>query len=981
MILGSSSRRIPHKISSKAHLEVCFPGLSIPSFSVMVDLRKSPSDPRNYLYSRLPNGLQCLVISDPETDISAGALCVASGSLKDPAEVPGLAHFLEHMLFLGTEKYPSESTYHAFLKEHAGMSNAYTGHEETNYFFSVAKEELEQALDIFAQFFISPLFNESCVAREMRAVDSEHAKNLKSDNWRVHQLLCSLANPTHPFNHFATGSLSTLQQPGIRQKLIQLYRENYSAERMAMVLVGKEETATLMKWCTERLSLVPNYPQKQPILSLNLPYLPHQMATLTKVVSVMDRKEIEIYWQLPGIHRLYESKPHLYLSHLLGHEGSNSLLSFLKAEGLALDLSVSADSYSYRDYCLFALSIDATRKGMADYEAILEALFAYLAMLREKGVVEWVFREIQQIAEAKYRFQSRSNPMNYASKLASSLQKYPAQDLLPALYLVPHYRPDLIRKLLNLLNPLNMKVFLISNTYKAECQNREQWYGTENSTVSLSEELKKRLFRPNCSHSTLKLDLPLANCFVPTVFEVLPPGSESVPVLVHKSDLALIYHKQSDIFCKDTVMAFVQLICGDEEYYNSPKGYICGVMWRKLCMERSREISYLAHQAGLKLSISNTALGLAVSVTGFSQHFASFLLAIFSQIANMRVTSTDFQFLQNSLLDTRISLENRFLSQPYEQALAASADLQSANLHYSAEELLKAVREVGVEDVGRFAEVWLREVSSEWLVVGNINAQKATEMGLNCVNMLRTNRGTKAFNRVPKELPIHIPPNSPLILENLLSDPSNQNNCNLSIWQLGPETPSSLSALFIIDSLLKEPCFSTLRTKKQLGYIVFSGARNRRHMVSFNILVQSHVAAPMAISSHITEFIETMRPIIAEMTTEMFEKHQKSVYAAVKKADVSLEEEFGRYMSEMVVREYQFNRKESMSEAISSTTKEGVKSLFEDLFFRSPRRVDIQYVSSNMQSTQKDLGERQPHRRFTSMAVVKAALAATFPRL
>lgn len=948
----------------------------------MVEIRKSPSDPRNYLYSRLPNGLQCLVISDPEADISAGALCVASGSLKDPVEVPGLAHFLEHMLFLGTQKYPQESTYHAFLKEHAGMSNAYTGHEETNYFFSVSKEKLEQALDIFAQFFISPLFTESCVEREMRAVDSEHAKNLKSDNWRVHQLLCSLASPTHPFNHFATGSLATLQLPDIRQRLIQFYRENYSAGRMVLVLVGREDEKTLMRWCTERLSLVPNYPEEQRISRLSMPFLPDQMGTLTKVVSVMDRKEIEIYWQLPGVYRHYESKPLLYLSHLLGHEGANSILSFLKAEGLALSLSTSADSYNYRDYCLFSLSIDATEKGMSHYELILEVIYAYIAMIRSKGIAEWIFQEMQQIAAAHFRFKSKSSPLTYAYKLASSLHKYPAQDLMSALYLLQRYQPDLIRECLNSLNPLNMQVFLISNSYQAECNSREKWYGTAYATNPLSAELLGKLLHPNVQHPTLVLDIPPVNRFVPTVFEVLPPGTQTTPVSVYKSDIAVIYHKQSDIFVKDTVMAYIHIICGNGGYHNSPKGYICGVMWRKLLEEKTRELSYMASQAGLRLSLSSTVYGLGVVVSGFSQHFGAYLLAIFTYAATILIAQKDYQFLNNSLQDTKRSLQNRLLAQPYEQALAASADLLSANMHYTAEELYKAAREVSVEDIREFSLQWLKNIRCEWLFVGNISGDKAVDMSLKCIDILRTHRDITALHIVPTALPTIIPPQSCLCtLETDLSDPSNRNSCTLSLWQQGLETPLSHAALLLIDSILKEPCFSTLRTQKQLGYIVFSAARNKRKVMGFSILVQSHVAAPMALSDHISKFIEGMRPLIADISEEMVTKHQRSVLAILRKKDVSLEEEFSRYMGEMVTRQYQFDRKESTSQAVSQVTRSAVKTLFEDMFFQSPRRVDIQYVSSNMRSKQQALCSDQSCRRFTSISALKAALSTTLPRL
>lgn len=70
-----------------------------------------------------------------------------SGSLSDPPNISGLAHFCEHMLFLGTEKYPKENEYSQFLSEHAGSSNAFTSGEHTNYYFDVSHEHLQGALD------------------------------------------------------------------------------------------------------------------------------------------------------------------------------------------------------------------------------------------------------------------------------------------------------------------------------------------------------------------------------------------------------------------------------------------------------------------------------------------------------------------------------------------------------------------------------------------------------------------------------------------------------------------------------------------------------------------------------------------------------------------------------------------------------------------------------------------------------------------
>ncbi|CAN0048275.1 unnamed protein product [Phaeothamnion confervicola] len=119
--------------------------------------------------------------------------------LQDPEHAQGLAHFCEHMLFLGTEKFPDETAYSAFLNAHGGSSNAYTDLEDTVYFYDVNADHMAGALDIFAQFFIGPLFTESATEREMMAVDSEHSKNLQNDYWRQARLLQDLASADHPF--------------------------------------------------------------------------------------------------------------------------------------------------------------------------------------------------------------------------------------------------------------------------------------------------------------------------------------------------------------------------------------------------------------------------------------------------------------------------------------------------------------------------------------------------------------------------------------------------------------------------------------------------------------------------------------------------------------------------------------------------------------------------------------------------------------
>lgn len=71
-----------------------------------IEISKSPNDDREYRYFKLDNDLQCIIVKDKETQKSAASMDIGVGAALDPKETPGLAHFLEHMLFMGTVKYP-----------------------------------------------------------------------------------------------------------------------------------------------------------------------------------------------------------------------------------------------------------------------------------------------------------------------------------------------------------------------------------------------------------------------------------------------------------------------------------------------------------------------------------------------------------------------------------------------------------------------------------------------------------------------------------------------------------------------------------------------------------------------------------------------------------------------------------------------------------------------------------------------------------
>ena len=158
-------------------------------------LRKSPNDAREYRYLVLANKLRVLLVSDPDTDNAAAALSVYRGSFHEPETRPGLAHFLEHMLFIGTEKYPEVDSFQQYITANGGSSNAYTAPDHTNYFFDIQNSAFNEGLDRFGHFFIDPLLSVEYVEREKNAVHSEYQMQIKDDGWRGYMVSKLALNP------------------------------------------------------------------------------------------------------------------------------------------------------------------------------------------------------------------------------------------------------------------------------------------------------------------------------------------------------------------------------------------------------------------------------------------------------------------------------------------------------------------------------------------------------------------------------------------------------------------------------------------------------------------------------------------------------------------------------------------------------------------------------------------------------------------
>jgi nardilysin len=268
----------------------------------------------------------------PKEKMAAVALCIDVGSFQDPPEIQGLSHFLEHMIFMGSEKYPKENEFDQFVSTNGGHDNAMTECEYTMFYFEIVEEHLAGAINRFAELFVSPLMLRDSMDREMEAVESEFQNNINDDHTRIMQLCASIANG--PASTFTWGNLKTLKE-GISNeqlyKAVHEYRKkHYIANQMYLCVESSLSLDEQQKLIEDNFSSIQSGPRPE---RPNVPEKHFKSEFFEKVYYVKpkaDKTKLFMTFLLPPLEKHYKSKPHDYLAFIIQHEGVGSLSSYLK---------------------------------------------------------------------------------------------------------------------------------------------------------------------------------------------------------------------------------------------------------------------------------------------------------------------------------------------------------------------------------------------------------------------------------------------------------------------------------------------------------------------------------------------------------------------------------------------------------------------------------------------------------------------------
>ncbi|MCY3622325.1 MAG: insulinase family protein [Gammaproteobacteria bacterium] len=861
---------------------------------------KSPNDYREYRHVVLPNGLQALLIHS-DWSRSGAAVSVARGSHHEPDAHLGIAHFVEHMLFIATDKYPKVDEFGEFVSKHGGETNAYTGVNRTTYYFDIEPEHLPEALDRFAQFFVSPRFDADYLAREKHAVQGEFQMQRKVDDWRGDAVHKRLMNPDHPGSRFDWGSLESLRDVGAAEARA-FFEANYSADTMALAVLGADDLDALEALVEETFGKVVNRglgpgPTNPPLyegVALPLGYAWR---------TVSETRTLTFRFPVPPNKPHYRSKPGVFLTSLVGHEGRDTLHDVLGRRGWIDDLV--ATSYDQDDWNgTFDIDITLTEEGKSHVDEIADLTYAWIDLIRREGVEGWRYREEARLGELDFRFLEVRVPMDSVVAGAEGLLDYAPEDVLRADYLFDSFEEPLIRRYLDSLVPENSVVVLSGPDIEGD---------RIEPTFGVPWRLGPGLEPADVAAG---FALPQPNPYVPdNVDLVFEPSSLEPPVLLGTETAVRTWHAPDTQF--GLPVSFVNLDLRTPEPFDA-EDVVLATLHARLVERSLNPRAYAARMAGLELDVEATAMGFRISVQGYSDK----LPLLFDDVLTTFVDpQSDGEMFAGARATLRKEYANHSSSPPYQQMNESLYRL----IHTEWFPLAALVDAADGATPAALA-AWRREalvgLGATLFVHGNLRDEDAQALAVSAQRTLGV------VDR-PYEVPRARRIDGARYYEHHVD---HDDAAYLLYIQGESDGMVDLALLGLIGRMLSARYFTALRTERQLGYVVGAYADHIARHAGLVFTVQASSVGVREIEALTQQFLDDQRSWFRDLTQDEFEAYKAGYSAPLERpSDFNHRHRIARLLADLTHGVVTFDSKFQLRDAVASLEAADVADAYEKL--------------------------------------------------
>ncbi len=840
---------------------------------VQETIRKSEKDPRQYQAIHLDNGMIVLLVSDPQAVKSLSALVVPVGSLQDPEEHQGLAHFLEHMTLMGSKNYPQPDSLAEFLKMHGGSHNASTAPYRTAFYLEVENDALDGAVDRLADAIASPLLDKKYADRERNAVNAELTMARTRDGMRMAQVSAETINPSHPAAHFSGGNLETLSDKPGKPVLdaLHTFRDSwYSANLMKAVIYSNKPLPELASIAAKTYGRVPNHNIDRPVI--NVPVVTDaQKGIIIHYVPAMPRKVLRVEFRIDNNSEQFRSKTDELVTYMIGNRSPGTLSDWLQKQGLVEGIRADSDPVVNGNSGVLAISATLTDKGLAHRDEVAAAIFSYLSLLRTQGIDKRYFDELAHVLALDFRYPSINRDMDYVEWLADTMIRVPVEHTLDVVNIADRYDPQAIKDRLAMMTPQNARVWYIS---PQEPHNKTAYF--VNAPYQVDKISPQTFSDWQQKASAIALNLPVLNPYIPDDFTLIN-SDKAYPhpqLIVDEPTLRVVY-APSQFFASEP-KADVSLVLRNPQAMDSARSQVMFALNDYLAGIALDQLSNQAAVGGITFS-TGANNGLMVNANGYTQRLPQLFTALLDGYFSYAPTEEQLEQAKSWYAQMMDSADK---GKAYDQAIMP-AQMVSQVPYFQREERRALLPAITLKEVLAYRDNLKAKGRPELLVIGNLTAGQSTDMARHIQQQLGSDGNEWCRN---KDVLV--------------------NSKQLAIFEkTGSSTDSALAAVFappnideysssaassLLGQIIQPWFYNQLRTEEQLGYAVFAFSMNVGRQWGVGFLLQSSDKQPAFLWQRFQAFFPTAEAKLRAMTPEEFAQIQQATIAQMMQAPQTL---------------------------------------------------------------------------------------------
>ncbi len=369
-------------------------------------LLSCPAFAQEYQTYKLDNGQTVIIKEVKENPIVTIDTWIKTGSINETDKNNGVAHFLEHMFFKGTSKYPT-GEFDNILESKGAITNAATSKDFTHYYITIPSKDFDTALEMHADMLLNPLIPRKEMEKERKVVLEEIAKNEDNPQSILYKNLISQMYKTHPYRREVIGKKQVIETI-TREEMLDFYKSYYTPSNMTTIVVGDVDAASALEKITNLFgalsekSVLPKYEKEKP------------MSATSEVIAKAD---VETAYMLMGFRGVdAKNKKSNYeldvLAAILGDGVTSRLYKSVKDEKRLVQ-SISAINSSSRDDGIFMISTNFQPQNL---EKVKRAVFEEIKSIQKTPPTQEELNKAFSIIE-RDTYYSRESVSNISSEM------------------------------------------------------------------------------------------------------------------------------------------------------------------------------------------------------------------------------------------------------------------------------------------------------------------------------------------------------------------------------------------------------------------------------------------------------------------------------------------------------------------------------------------------------------------------------------